>query len=78
MVNQLVGRANMQLVSQLKADYPACHFFFCVYSEANAGELSAFFAARGQRLDVLIELGVPGAAAAVAAVARKRRRWRNG
>lgn len=60
MVNQLVGRANMQLVSQLKTDYPASHFFCCVDSEANAGELSAFFAARGQRLDVLIELGVPG------------------
>lgn len=60
MVNQLVGRANMQLVSRLKKDYPACHFFCCVDSEANASALSTFFAARGQRLDILIELGVPG------------------
>ena len=60
MVNQLVGQANMQVVSQLKAHYRAVDFLFCVDSLANARTLSAFFSARQQTLDVLIELGVPG------------------
>ncbi|MFP8401022.1 amino acid deaminase [Raoultella ornithinolytica] len=60
MVNQLVGQANMQVVSQLKAHYRAVDFICCVDSLANARTLSAFFSARQQTLDVLIELGVPG------------------
>lgn len=60
MVNQLVGKANMQLVAQLKAHYRAVDFICCVDSLANARTLSAFFNARQQTLDVLIELGVPG------------------
>ncbi|MFW4395836.1 alanine racemase [Klebsiella pneumoniae] len=60
MVNQLVGKANMQVVAQLKAHYRAVDFICCVDSEANVRTLSAFFAAQGQTLDVLIELGVPG------------------
>ena len=60
MVNQLVGKANMQVVAQLKAHYRAVDFICCVDSEANVRALSAFFAAQGQTLDVLIELGVPG------------------
>lgn len=60
MVNQLVGKANMQVVSQLKAHYRAADFLCCVDSLANARTLSAFFSARQQTLDVLIELGVPG------------------
>ena len=60
MVNQLVGKANMQVVSQLKAHYRAVDFICCVDSAANARALSAFFSARQQTLDVLIELGVPG------------------
>ncbi|MCE0811029.1 amino acid deaminase [Buttiauxella sp. S04-F03] len=60
MVNQLVGKANMQLVSQLKAHYPDVDYLCCVDSLANAKALSAFFSANNQRLDVLIELGVPG------------------
>lgn len=60
MVNQLVGQANMQVVSQLKAHYWAVDFLCCVDSLANARTLSAFFSARQQTLDVLIELGVPG------------------
>lgn len=60
MVNQLVGQANMQVVSQLKAHYRAVDFLCCVDSLANARTLSAFFSARQQTLDVLIELGVPG------------------
>ncbi|HAT1562517.1 amino acid deaminase [Raoultella ornithinolytica] len=60
MVNQLVGQANMQVVSQLKAHYRTVDFLCCVDSLANARTLSAFFSARQQTLDVLIELGVPG------------------
>lgn len=60
MVNQLVGKANMQVVSQLKAHYRAADFICCVDSLANARALSAFFAERQQTLDVLIELGVSG------------------
>jgi D-serine deaminase-like pyridoxal phosphate-dependent protein len=60
MVNQLVGRANMQVVAQLKAHYREVDFICCVDSEANVRALAAFFAAQGQTLDVLIELGVPG------------------
>ena len=60
MVNQLVGKANMQVVAQLKAHYRAVDFICCVDSEVNVHALSAFFADQGQTLDVLIELGVPG------------------
>ncbi|HAT1609437.1 TPA: amino acid deaminase [Raoultella planticola] len=60
MVNQLVGQANMQVVSHLKAHYRTVDFLCCVDSLANARTLSAFFSARQQTLDVLIELGVPG------------------
>lgn len=60
MVNQLVGKANMQLVSQLKTQYPDVDYLCCVDSLANAKTLSAFFCANNQRLDILIELGVPG------------------
>ena len=60
MVNQLVGKANMQVVAQLKAHYRAVDFICCVDSEVNVRALSTFFADQGQTLDVLIELGVPG------------------
>jgi len=60
MVNQLVGKANMQLISQLKAQFPTVDYLCCVDSLDNAQTLSAFFAARHQTLDILLELGVPG------------------
>ncbi|CAI1856766.1 D-threonine aldolase [Serratia quinivorans] len=60
MANQLVGKANMQLVAELKAQHPASGFFCCVDSLSNAQTLAAFFSQRGQTLDVLVELGVPG------------------
>ncbi|MDX6021604.1 amino acid deaminase [Scandinavium sp. V105_16] len=60
MVNQLVGKANMQVVAQLKQHYRDTDFICCVDSEANANTLSAFFAAQDQVLDVMVELGVPG------------------
>lgn len=60
MVNQLVGKANMQLVARLKNEYRDVDYLCCVDSIANAKTLSAFFSAQHQTLDVLIELGVPG------------------
>lgn len=59
MANQLVGRANMALVSRLLED--ANFEYFClVDSAAQVEQLGAFFAGRGQRLPVLLELGVMG------------------
>ncbi|HEY3591819.1 MAG TPA: amino acid deaminase [Buttiauxella sp.] len=60
MVNQLVGKANMQVVSELKAHYPDVDYLCCVDSVANAKTLSGFFSAKNQTLDILLELGVPG------------------
>jgi len=60
MVNPLVGKANMQLISALKNEYQDVDYLCCVDSLANAKHLSAFFSAQNQRLDILIELGVPG------------------
>ncbi|MBU9846886.1 amino acid deaminase [Rahnella ecdela] len=60
MVNQLVGKANMQLVADLKNEYRDVDFLCCVDSLTNAKSLNAFFSAQNQQLDVLIELGVPG------------------
>ncbi|QGH60830.1 amino acid deaminase [Serratia proteamaculans] len=60
MANQLVGKANMQLIAELKAQHPASGFFCCIDSLSNAQTLAAFFSQRGQTLDVLVELGVPG------------------
>jgi D-serine dehydratase len=59
MANQLVGRRNMEIVSGMLAD-PAFEFFCIVDSAENADQLGRFFSERGQRLNVLLELGVPG------------------
>lgn len=60
MVNQLVGKANMLLISRIKEHHPESEFICCVDSLENARTLSAFFASRQQTLDVIIELGVQG------------------
>ena len=59
MANQLVDRANMGIVSVLLAD-PGFEFCCVVDSAANVDALGAFFAGRGQRLRVLLEIGVAG------------------
>ena len=59
MANQLVGKRNMEIIGQLIAD--ADFEFFClVDSAAGVDLLGAFFAERGQKLNVLLELGVTG------------------
>ncbi|SDI94204.1 amino acid deaminase [Billgrantia gudaonensis] len=58
MANQLVGEANMAIVARL---IEAGAEFHCVVdSAANVDQLGRYFAARGLRLPVLIELGIDG------------------
>lgn len=59
MANQLVGKANIRLVSQLMK-HSATPIYCCVDSAANARQLSDYFASQGQKMRVLLELGVPG------------------
>lgn len=59
MANQLVDRANMAIVAGLLAD-PGFEFCCLVDSAANADALGAFFGGRGQRLRLLLEVGVAG------------------
>jgi D-serine dehydratase len=59
MANQLVGRANMAIISRLLLN-PEFDFFVIVDSAANVEQLGQFFAQTGQRLNLLLELGVSG------------------
>lgn len=59
MANQLVGRANMAIISRLLQN-PGFDFFVIVDSAANVEQLGQFFAQAGQRLNLLLELGVEG------------------
>ncbi len=59
MANELVGAGNMAIVSSLLED-PEVTYHCTVDSADNARALGEFFAARGQCVEVLIELGVPG------------------
>ncbi|SFC92877.1 D-serine dehydratase [Cupriavidus sp. OV038] len=59
MANQLVGRRNMEIVADLLRD-PSFEFFSLVDSADLVDQLGAFFRARGQKLQVLVELGVEG------------------
>lgn len=81
MANQLVGKANMDKTSSLlaKGDFE----FFCVVdSVENVAALGRFFGERGQRLQVLVELGVEGGragvrdAAGLSQVVEEIARWR--
>ena len=59
MANQLVGKENMAVISRLLRD-PAFEFYCLVDSPAQVDMLGAFYAKCGQRLNVLLELGVQG------------------
>jgi D-serine dehydratase len=59
MANQLVGRQNIAIISQLLEDQDF-EFFCLVDSVEQVQLLGPFFRQRAQRLNVLIELGVPG------------------
>ncbi|HAT1683353.1 TPA: amino acid deaminase [Klebsiella oxytoca] len=60
MANQLVGKASMLLVSQLKSLYPDADYLCLVDNLDNARALAGFFNERQQTLDLLVELGVSG------------------
>lgn len=59
MANQLVGRQNMEIISAVLRD-PEFNYYCLVDSAEQAELLGEFYAARGQRLQVLLELGVAG------------------
>ncbi|RRV10401.1 amino acid deaminase [Pseudomonas sp. v388] len=59
MANQLVGEPNMALIAEMLAD-PMFDFHCLVDHPDNIAALGQFFAARGLRLNVMIEYGVPG------------------
>ncbi|MDI4636467.1 MULTISPECIES: amino acid deaminase [Halomonadaceae] len=58
MANQLVGEPNMAIIAELVEQ--GAEVFCVVDSAANVAHLGRYFAARGQSLNVLIELGVMG------------------
>jgi D-serine dehydratase len=59
MANQLVGRQNMALVSRMLED-PKFEYYCLVDSAESVHQLGVFFSGSGQRLHVLLEIGVPG------------------
>ncbi|WP_390902901.1 amino acid deaminase [Vibrio qingdaonensis] len=59
MANQLVGKTNMAMISRLIEETES-QVICCVDSQTNVDQLNTFFAAKGQTINVLIELGVEG------------------
>jgi len=59
MANQLVGRQNMRMIGELLSD-PDFEFFCLVDSVQGVEQLGEFFRKHGRKLQVLLELGVPG------------------
>ncbi len=59
LANQLVGRANMAIISRLLRD-TGFDCYVLVDCPLNAAHLGRFFADAGQSLKLLVELGVPG------------------
>ncbi len=82
MANQLVGRANMGIISELVRD-PGLEFVCLVDSVEVVGQMGAFFRGRGQTVHVLLELGVAGGrtgvrdSEGVEAVLRALSAWEN-
>jgi D-serine dehydratase len=59
MANQLVGKQNMANIANLLRD-PDFEFYCLVDSAAQIDQLGAYYSTLGQRLNVLLELGVEG------------------
>jgi D-serine deaminase-like pyridoxal phosphate-dependent protein len=59
MANQLIGKENMAVISRLLED-SAFEYYCLVDSSAQIDLLGKFYSKRAQRLNVLLELGVPG------------------
>ncbi len=64
MANQLVGKPNMDMIARLLSN-AEFEFYCLVDSAAQVELLGAFFAGSGQKLNVLIELGVEGGRAGI-------------
>lgn len=64
MANQLIGKANMAAIARLLHD-PEFDYYCLVDSAAQVQQLGDYFAQRGLRLQVLLELGVEGGRAGV-------------
>jgi D-serine dehydratase len=64
MANQLIGKSNMEIVARLLRD-PEFEFYCLVDLAVQVDQLGAFFSKSGQRLRVLLELGVEGGRAGV-------------
>jgi D-serine dehydratase len=65
MANQLVGKQNMAAIARLLKD-PDFEYFCLVDSPQQVEQLARFFGAEGgRRLNVLVEVGVPGGRAGV-------------
>lgn len=59
MANQLIGKENMAIISRLQRD-PGFEYYCLVDSAAQVDQLGGHFSKLGQRLRVLLELGVMG------------------
>lgn len=64
MANELIGKQNLAIISQLLRD-PSFTFYCLVDSAEGVDALGAWFASLNQRIHVLIELGVMGGRAGV-------------
>jgi D-serine dehydratase len=64
MANQLIGKENMVIIARLLQD-SEFEFYCLVDSAAQVNQLGSYYAKLGQRLRVLIELGVAGGRAGV-------------
>lgn len=60
MANQLVGKANMAIISKLQREDSGFSFTCIVDSADNVAALGAFFSAQQQTLRILLEYGVAG------------------
>ena len=59
MANQLIGKQNMAIVAALLRD-PEFEFYCLVDSAEQIGQLGSYFSQSGNRLNVLLEVGVEG------------------
>ncbi|MCY1508479.1 D-threonine aldolase [compost metagenome] len=71
MANQLVGKANMAIISRLQQD-PAFSFCCLVDSASNVDALGRHFAEAKQQVRVLIEYGVPGGRTGIRTLEQER------
>jgi D-serine dehydratase len=59
MANQLIGKENMSIIGRLLHD-PEFEYYCLVDSAEQVDQLGAFYSSSGQRLRVLLELGIEG------------------